>query len=113
MNHEQLMLGLSTLIVIGIALFMYAVSKGGKSRLPVWVWPALIPYLAFAILSILLHGLAIVIGWSIRRLSGQEILSRKWPNTADQISSWGCLILIAVSMVGGLVWLVLQFIVGG
>ena len=67
MNHEQLSVGLSTLIVIGIALYMYGLSKGGKARLPLWVWPALIPYLAFAFLSRLLHGLAAMIGWLKKR----------------------------------------------
>lgn len=113
MNHEQLRVVLSTLIVVGIALFVYASSKGGKSRHPVWVLPALVPYLAFGILFILLHGLTIVIGWPISRLSGQETLFRERLSTADEIISWVCLILVAISTVGGLVWLVLQLIASG
>src|SRR5262245_8263582 len=111
MNDEQLMVLISTLIVIGIALFTYTSSKGGKSRHPIWVWPALVPYLAFGILFSLFHGLAVVIGWPIGRLSGQEVLFRKWLSTADEIIRLGCLILVAVGTVGGLIWLVLQLIV--
>jgi hypothetical protein len=113
MNREQLGVVLSTCIVIGIALLGYASSKRGKSRTPAWVWLVAVPYLAAAILAVLLRSLIIMIGWPIGRLSRQEALYQKWLASAETIIFSACFILVAIGTGGGLVWLAVHFIMGG
>ena len=112
MNDYQLGVALSTIAVVGVALFV-SVRPRRTSSQPSWVLVLAIPFVialyASSLLTIILYGIALV-----GRLIGYEALIRKWIDTAMvPILLWGCVILAYASAVGALAWVVVRLVSGG
>jgi hypothetical protein len=100
------------LALIGLLVFVSRSPKGGRSQGPVWVWPLGISLFLGAILTLPFHGLLQGIAL-IGRISGHEAVIRKWIEPVGTVIYWGCTILVAGSMVGGLVWVAVHLVRGG